>query len=424
MSKKILISGIFFSIILRIFFALNGSDVADIKKLHQISEVILEGNNPYKAFDFTIYPPIGYYLESATLFVSSLLGIPFHILTKLWPNFADIAIGLLLYKFLIKLKTKPTLASIWSLVFILNPISIIISSAHGQIDSISSFLVLLTIYVIYFHTIKFYSLLSAALLGLAISIKPNPVMLLPFFLIFIKEKLKGKIIFTLVTLAPMTISLAPYFWQSSREVINNVFGYSGVYDLGYAAILRGFWYQKNASIWLPLSVELLEASKIAFLAGMVFLLLLFLKSKDLIKACFMTYLLFIGIYFGISAQYLTWILPFAVLLKDKVIIPFSIAGTIALFGFYTYFGPEILFGKFWIRSAFQNKYMLVYFCGNLFLWIVTILWIIKIINNQIKISFENINPLNKKILIVSLIIFTISLMPVLQLFLNTVKQSF
>ena len=147
-SVIIMFIGIFVSVIIRTFFIISGLDVADVTKLHQMAEAILKGTNPYSLFNFASYPPIGLYIEASILFLSNILEVPFHILTKILPNFADIISTFFIYKFLIKRNVKPISASFWSLIFILNPISIIISSAHGQIDSITSLLVLLSIYLL------------------------------------------------------------------------------------------------------------------------------------------------------------------------------------------------------------------------------------------------------------------------------------
>lgn len=421
MSTSILFIGIFLSVLIRAFFIINGTNVADIKLLFGMGDTVLKGLNPYISLTYNSYPPLAVYIESLTILLSNTLNIPFHILTRIWPNLADIVITLLLYKFLIKLKVKPLFASFWSLVFILNPISIIISSAHGQIDSFSSLLTLISLYLLSLSNKPKFNF-SALFLGLAIAIKPNPLMLLPFFLIFKKSDLKQKIIFLLISMAPVVLTLIPFALQNP-QILTKIFGYMGVYDFSYAAILRGFWYQQNAEIWLPQTDQLFRAGKLAFILGTVFLLVLFYQSKNLLKACLAVYLLFLGIYFGISAQYLSWILPLAILSKDKMIIPFSISGTFALLGFYTFFGPDILFGKFWNGIAFQSKYMLIYFIGNLLLWATILYWLIKIIENSFFMSFKTFSPLRKKIILVSLVFFIISLLPILQIAFYIISKS-
>lgn len=422
MSILILFIGIFLSVLIRAFLIINGANVADIKLLFGMGDTFLRGLNPYISLTYNSYPPLAVYIEAFTILLSNTLNIPFHILTKIWPNLADIIITILLYRFLVELKVKPVFASFWSLIFILNPISIIISSIHGQIDSIPSLLTLISIYLLsFFNKPKF--ILSAFILGLAIAIKPNPLMLLPFFLIIKKTDLKQKFIFLLTSITPLVLTFAPFILQSPQQILVKMAQYGGVYDFSYAAILRGFWYQQNAQTSLPHTDQIFEVSKLAFILGAIFLLVLFAQSRNLVKACLTVYLLFLGIYFGISAQYLSWILPLAILAKDKMIIPFSISGTFALLGFYTFFGPDILFGKFWDGTAYQNKYMLIYFTGNLLLWVTTLWWLIKIIKQSINASFKTFSPLRKKIVLGFLVLFIISLLPLLQLAFGIINQS-
>lgn len=422
MGTFMLVTGILLSILIRAFFIFNGTNVADIKLLFGMGEAVLKGLNPYISLTYNSYPPLAVYIEAFTILLSNTLNIPFHILTKVWPNLADIAITIFLYKFFIKLKVKEVFASFWSLIYILNPISIIISSSHGQIDSIPSLLVLVSIYLLTYSK-KLRLNLSAFILGLAIAIKPNPLMLLPFLLTIRKIDFKQMFIFLLISITPVVLLLAPFILQNPQQILIKITQYGGVNDFSYAAVLRGFWYQQNAQTWLPQTDQIFEASKLAFVLGVVFLLMLFAQSKNLLKACLAVYLLFIGIYFGISAQYLSWILPLAILAKDKKIILFSISGTLALIGFYTFFGPDILFGKSWDGTAHQNKYMLIYFLGNLLLWVTTIWWFTTIVRDQIKISFKTFTPTRKRLTVTSLFIFLISLLPILYFSFLIIQES-
>lgn len=414
MSTSILFIGIFLSILIRAFFIFTGTNVADIKLLFGMGDTVLKGLNPYISLTYNSYPPLAVYIEALTILLSNISNIPFHILSKIWPNLADIAITLFLYKYLIKLKVSPVLASCWSLIFILNPISIMISAIHGQIDSIPSLFVLISMYLLSSSN-RLKLKLSALILGLAIAVKPNPLMLLPFFLIISNINFKQRLTFLLTSIAPTLLMLIPFILQNPQQILIKMISYEGVHDFSYAAILRGLWFQQNAQTWLPQTNQIFEASKLAFIVGSIFLMILFAQSKNLIKACLAVYLLFIGVYFGISAQYLIWILPLAILCKDKMVIPFSISGTFALLGFYIFFGPDILFGKFSHGAAFQNKYMLIYFLGNLLLWLTTFWWLVKIIKKYMDISFKTLSPLHKKIIIISLVLFIISLFPILRL---------
>lgn len=418
----VLIIGIILSIAIRAFFIATGFETADMIKFHQMGEAMLQGNNPYTLYNFSNFPPIGVSFFAFIVFLSNSLGIPFHILNKILPNIADIIISVLIFKFLIKNNIKPINAAIWSLVYVLNPISIIISAAHGHIYSITSLLTLLSIYIITANQTKSLKLLPAILLGMAIAIKPHPVMLLPLFLVYKKVSLKQTIIFLSISLMPAIVPLVPYLISNPHQTIENVFKYSGIYDISYAAILRSLWHQQNAQIWLPNADQMLEFSKWSFALGTIFLIVLLSRTKNLLMSCLTVYLLFIGVYFGISAQYLIWILPLAISAREKMIIPFSLAGTVAIIGFYLFFGPDILFGKLLHITAFQSKYMLIYFIGNLLLWITTLWWLIKIIKEYLHSSFQTFSTLHKRLVILTLSIFIFSMIPVLQLVFDLFSQ--
>lgn len=410
----ILIGGLLLSLTIRGFFILSGTDSADVTKLREMGEAVLSGVNPYRSITYNIYPPIALYLEALTLFLANLLHVPFYILSKLWPNLADVATTVLLYKYLVKLKTKPIFACFWSLFYVLNPLTIITSAAHGQIDSIPSFFVLLAIYLFtsFKHRAQIY--LAGLFLGLAIAIKPNPALLIPLFLIYPLSKINTnskalfqKFIFLGLSTGVVGLSFIPYISDGNFEAINNALKYSGVYDMGLAAILRGILYQENASIWLPGAENLLTESKFLFLVGWVFLLVIFARSLNLLKAALLVYLMFLGIYIGISVQYLSWILPLAIISKDRFVIIFSLLGTLAMLGFYMFFGPEILLGRFYQENIFRSKYLPLYFFGNAALWFTIIWWAVGLIRQHLNQNFSKFSSLQRYLTYILMLIFLI-----------------
>lgn len=416
-SLIILTSGILISIIVRSFLIIHGNDTADVKRMHEVGQAVLDGINPYLTHDFYIYPPLWMHFEAMTLWLSNLFNIPFHILIKVWPNMADILITIILFKFLLRLNISYTKASLWSLVFILNPVSIIISASHGQFDSVPSLLVLLAIYLLTFYSTKTYIFMSALLMGLAIAFKPNPVMLLPLLLIQTSKVFR----YALLSAIPVLLTLLPYLIMNFHATTGSVFSYSGVYDFGYASILKAIWYQQNANIWPPYLDEMLNITKFTFLFASSALFLIFWGQKTLVRASLAVYLLFLTFYSGISAQYLVWILPFAVIERSKAIIPFSFSATVALLGFYLFFGPEILLGNLKQIPTFQSDYMLLYFVGNLMLWATVLLWSLNIFKKYTKITWENIGQFRKTLVVSLLIALVISLIPVFYMAIKIVQ---
>lgn len=414
MAKYILALAILISASIRIFFISQSVHTADIYLMYTMGASYLKGDNPYLSLDFNSYPPLAIYLEAISMIISSKLHLSFVTVFKFWPNLADLLCTILIYRFLIKLKTKPIPAALWASFYILNPVSILISSAHGQLDAITSFFVLFSIYTALFP-IRKYNFLSALSLGIAIAIKPNPAMLIPFFLIFRKISLGQKINYLLIVFAPLIISFMPFFQQNPLRIVSLLLGYSGVGDLSYSAILRSLWYQHNAQTNLPFNPEFLQSSKIIFLSGASFLLLLFINGKQLVKSLLAVYLLFLTFYFGIASQYLVWILPLAIIEKDKKVLTFSLLASFTLISFYLFFGPDILLGKLSNIPPFQTKYIYIYFLSNVCLWLFNLWWLKSIVFAYFKKTSLTFNTGRKRLLIVNLLIFAVSFIPMIYL---------
>lgn len=406
MSKLILVLGVLISLAIRIFFIAQSKHTADIYLMYNMGVAFLAGHNPYLTLDFNSYPPLAIFLEVAAIQISSFLHTSFVTIFKLFPNLADFLCGLLIYQFLIKKKVSSFKATLWTVFYLLNPISIVISSAHGQLEGITSFFVVLAIFILEFSKTKSSSYFAALSLGLAIAVKPNPIMLIPFFLLFKKSSIKDKIIFFILTLTPIILSLMPFVWQQPGQILTRLFGYSGVSDISYAAVLRSIWYQINAQTNLPLNQELLVASKYIFGAGLFVLILIFTGSRNLVKACLAAYLLFISFYFGIGSQYLVWVIPLAILERDKRIFYYTFFASLALLGFYLFFGPDILLGKLFNLEPFQTKYIYLYFLGNLLLWLFSLYWLIKIVKENVK---------QQSFVYFSIILFFLSFLPMIYL---------
>lgn len=378
-SLYLLLIGTLLSIAIRVYFILHGSEVADIHSLQEMGELYLRGINPYLALNYNVYPPLAIYLEALTLHLSALINVPFYILIKLWPNLADILTGFLIYLFLTKKGVKPNIASLWGLIFLLNPISLIISSAHGQIDSIPSFLVILSIFSLTFNLTRFSYVISALFLGLSIAIKPNPLILLPFFLIFRKTDFKTKLIFLFFTTVPLVLLFIPFLQDNAEYVLKRIFDYSGASDFGLPAIWRGIYYLQTGSYKFEFTKEILQYSKIFFLIGLIFLAFIYRNSNKLINSLLAIYLLFLSFYFGVSAQYLSWVLPLAVLKQDLMVIPFSLSGIVSLISFYLFLNPRIIVTELSTIPPFQSQFMLIYAFSNLIFWAITLFWLIKVI---------------------------------------------
>lgn len=374
-TKIIWTVGIILSFFIRSYFIFHGSEIADIHSLHEMGELTLNGTNPYTALNYNSYPPLALYLEMLTIKLSEALNIPFYFLIKFWPNLADFFITYFIYLFLLKNKMTKLKAALWSLGYLLNPISILISSAHGQIDSIPTLLTLIPVFILTFYSSKKSFYLSALLLGLAVAVKPNPLVLLPLFVFFKKTNLLEKTIFISLSLAPLLILLQPFLSGNFYYVFSKLIGYSGSNDFGLPAFFRGIYYFQNHQDILILNSTIVDLSKKIFLLSLGLFYIFFYSRKNLALSCLLVYLLFISLYFGISAQYLSWVLPFAIISKQLLVIPFSIIGSFSLIGFYLFFNPLMIVNFLGGIVPYQPLPMIIYSFFNLALWAINICWI-------------------------------------------------
>lgn len=131
---------------------------------------------------FTDYTPGYMYVLGFLGFLKNILQIntqTFYFLLKLPAIFAEITLGVLIYK---ELKNNVSIfyTRLAAGLIFLNPALIFNSSVWGQIDGVLTLTLFLAIY--YLKNKKL--LLSSTLLGISLLIKPQTISILPIFLIF------------------------------------------------------------------------------------------------------------------------------------------------------------------------------------------------------------------------------------------------
>jgi hypothetical protein len=366
-------------VVVRLFFILTGVEVADVAHLHDVGGYFLSGKNPYGLPPFqSNFPPVALGLEVVAILLSQVSHVPFYIVFKLWPLAADVGTGLLLFRLLQSTGQSSRRAAIWAGVFLLNPISVLVTAAHGQLDPVTNFLSLLALAFLVWNPKRWFGL-SAASLGFAIAIKPNPALLLPIFATARGLSLRQRALYVVIACLPTGVTLAPFFIDNPNGVMGNVFTYAGEYDFGYAAVLRGAWLLKTGSTWLPGTVgdDITHAARLTFVAAYLMLLALGIGRLRLAQLVTIVYLLFQTLFSGLSAQYTVWIIPFAVLAGEPFVLGYTVATTASLLGFYLYFWPSILLGRLNAFDAFRPDFAPIYFVGMLFAWVTNATWLVQ-----------------------------------------------
>jgi 4-amino-4-deoxy-L-arabinose transferase-like glycosyltransferase len=325
-----------------------GIESTDILLYRQQAIPVVEATNVY-AVTHNVFPyaPVSMFYPALCLELSWILGIPFHAVIKLFAILADVGIVSVLYAMGGRLFGRRT-AIRAAVLYALNPVSILVSSFHGNIMPLVV-LLMVTAYLLFRLDPDKNLVVSGLFLGLAVGWRSFPILLLPFFLASIDGTAK-KIRFAACVVVPVVLSMIPFAWLDARPMMHEMLSYSGWgIHHGPFAIVRGLhllsighvtW--ENPSGWTPWMIS----SKFAFLA-LYAIAAIFARRLGLLNGILVTFFLFDVVYSGVASQYLIWTVPFLLLVDSKAMFwSYQLAGTYALVVFYWIFFPDILGGTF------------------------------------------------------------------------------
>jgi hypothetical protein len=301
----------------------------------QIALSLLEqGKDPYsQSYIFNQSPFWVNVIYEMSKFIK-IFKVPYHMLIKIIPIISDAIISVIIYKISLNLNTSIKRAVKLSFFYALNPISIIITSIHGNLVPIPVCFLVISVYILFFYKGKYSILYSSLTLGIAIMSKIWPIFFLPVMLQKIKF-LKNKLIYLIFSIIPFLISLFPLYLKNKTLVIDYFFKYKGQ---------AGWWgFTGLTSIWnFPFlrSFSYFYANKGSLILCSVIMLLYLFKTykMSLFRALCLISLAFFFFTPGFGPQYLVWILPFLILTKDKMFFPFTLYIT-ALFVIEYWFRP-------------------------------------------------------------------------------------
>ncbi len=214
----------------------------------------------YSKSVFTDYTPGYLYILSLLGFLKNLFQIDnysFYLLLKIPAVVSELLIGILVYKEIKACVGKKV--ALLALCFILfNPSLIFNSSIWGQIDSILSLLMLVTIITLKNNNI----ILTSIFFGLAVLIKPQAIALMPLLILAITNHFKLSNLFKLLVPGLVTVFILTVFFFPQHtltnlieQIANTANGYAytslNAYNL-WGAI--GFWIP-DSQIWNGLTYQ-------------------------------------------------------------------------------------------------------------------------------------------------------------------------
>lgn len=209
---------------------------------------------------FTDYTPGYLYILSLLGFLKKILFIPdniFYLLLKMPALICDLIIGLFIYKE-VKKNISPRVAALALILILFNPAVIFNSSIWGQIDSILTLFMLITIIALKNNKL----ILSSIMFGIALLIKPQAIALAPLMSFFLINHFKLPNILKLTTPGLLTIFILAFPFFPNNTVFNlvqHILDTAGEYP--YTSLnaynlwgVVGFWVPDNM-LWNSLSYQ-------------------------------------------------------------------------------------------------------------------------------------------------------------------------
>lgn len=281
----------------------------------------------YGLHAFEHSPGFFWWLGIVGLFVR-LTALPFHIAFKLPAICADLAITALIYRAFMNSGTPPKEAANRAALYALNPIAVLITSVSGQADSILAFFCFLAWYFWKFG--KKFRIPSAVFLGIGAIVKEVPVILIPAFFGKLR-RFKERRDYLIFFLLPVLIALIAAYFTTGLGFISNLLKYqssSGFW--GVSLLSRYLAHSINNGLFAGLPVFVRQYMRWVSLAALGFAWAACFKKKDALTSIL---LIFTAFYFtapGFAAQYLVWIVPFAVMARDPMLKFYTIFVSILL----------------------------------------------------------------------------------------------
>jgi hypothetical protein len=303
---------------------------ADVDNFRALSELMKQGKwCLYSYTDHNPYPPLLSWLVYALRMIADHSGLAFSFIMKIPAILADSFICLLIYRICLKFGKDNAQALFWGFVYAFNPVSILISSVHGQFDPLVMFFCLASLYVFYFRKKDLW--FCALCLGTGIWLKGFAIILLPLYLINLDSNAK-RLRYVFWAFLPVIISFIPYLLVDPAGVYNTVLRYSPrPENWGYHLLVKVM--QKHLSWPIFSGIEIFSRAygNHLLFASLIFFYLFFAPKISLLKAHMLIFTLFYSFTAGFGLQYLSWVLVFAILMRGWFIWVFSALGGLWLF---------------------------------------------------------------------------------------------
>ena len=275
-------------------------------------ELVRQGRDPA-----TILPryewnflPLMPYVHAA----EQLTGLPWALAGKLCPVLADVCVAAMLPR----LTARPGIA--WQ--YALNPVALLVSAWHGQVEPTSIALVLAAVLLLR----RGHLLTAGVLLGLAVASKTWPLVFLPGLLLPLRTAARARLLAALsLPLLALLASEVLLLHAGLGEAIHVLLGYRSFFgDFGWSGVLHQLGLVGRGYAGADVDPWARGGSAVLLLACTAVLV----RRARRVDALALTALLLLTFYVltpGFGVQYLAWCVPVLLLLGRRATLPFELA---------------------------------------------------------------------------------------------------
>ncbi len=325
----------FIALVLRLFVAILSPGTDDVQNFIRTARLTQQGLVVYQYHEAYPYPPLYAWVLAGTLNFTDRIGLEPGFSVRLPAILADSIIAVIVFQIASHLNPKVAPKIGWLYAF--NPITIMITSHHGQFDPLAY---LMAILAVWSYQITSNHYLSALLLGLGGALKVSPLFLAPTWLPSL-SRTSQRFFFVLLTLLPFALALLIGVVMAPQQFIENVLGYRIVAEGGWGYNFITLLIEHIAR-WFRMEVILALAWRIRSLhqhiliAG-ILLTAWLVRREDILKRTFLIQIsvqLFAGRW---GHEYTAWIVPLAILSNQQGVLPWGVLTILWMITAYTGF---------------------------------------------------------------------------------------
>lgn len=266
--------------------------------------------------------------------LANATGLPFSFCLRLPSILADAGSLWLIWRILESRRQEASIR--WALLMLAAaPALILVSGFHGNTDAVLVFFLLLAVYLLGSGRIP----LAGASLGMALSVKISPVIVIPVMFLHLKT-LRTRMTFLAAASCVLLLTWSPYIFQSPVAIIQKTLGYRSIYGqwgLSYLAL-----HLAGPNSWLNMSFA--KVGVYCLLASIAWLSLWMsrdARNPSLFSQVGIVVFTFLAFSNGFGVQYLVWAAPFAVGLGAGLALVYYLASGAFVFLVYNYWSEGL-----------------------------------------------------------------------------------